>query len=256
MRSKKTYIILIGILVVFFLVMFLIFGLDNIKKDSYDTTIVTDNAVWTMKKQRWDNVTDFTNLNWKKYDVYTDNIKKGEYYLWYNSKWYAFDKDKNAILLDGNLLGIKSNYDISVLSFDISEIDDYNYINSILEENDLPTDSEYTSSYKVELDYDSDGEEETFYVISNAFPMDFNPDKIFSIVFMVKNEAIYPIYTNIEDNMGFNGCKPYINSFIDVDSDSKYEIILNCGKYSVSSTTSMLYEFKNNEFKMVISNNK
>ena len=36
MKMKKAYIILIIILVIFFLVMFFVFGLDNIKKNSYD----------------------------------------------------------------------------------------------------------------------------------------------------------------------------------------------------------------------------
>ena len=79
--------------------------------------------------------------------------------------------------------------------------------------------------------------------------------KIFSLVFMVKNNEIYPIYTNITSNTGYNGCKPYFRAFVDVDNDSKYEFILSCAKYSASGTTNMLYEFKDKEFKILISNN-
>ena len=54
----------------------------------------------------------------------------------------------------------------------------------------------------------------------------------------------------------FNGCKPYFNSFIDVDNDSRYEFILNCAEYSTNGVSRMLYKYDNNEFKILISNNK
>jgi hypothetical protein len=238
--------------------MFLVFGLDNVKKEGFDTTIIVDeDTVWSYKNRKWINVSKpFSGLSWEKYEVYDNNEKLGKYYLWYSDKWYAFDSKKNAVLIDGDLLGVRANYDVLVYNHDISEIEDYSYVYSVLKENNIPVDSEYTSKYKIVLDYDNDGEEEEFYVITNAFPMDFEPENIFSIVFMVKDEEIYPIYNDISTNTGFNGCKPYISSFIDVDEDSKYEFILSCAKFSTSSVNRMLYEFKDNEFKILISNNK
>lgn len=257
MKMKKAYIILIIILVIFFLVMFFVFGLDNIKKNSYDTTIIVgEDTIWVYKKQKWMNTFKYEDFNWKEYDVYLNNEIKGNYYLTYNDKWYAFDNKKNAILLDGDLLAIKSNYDISVSNFDTNEISDLSYVNRVLEDNKISKTSKFTVSHKIDFDYDNDGEEEEFYVISNAFPMDFDPEKIFSLVFMVKDKEIYPIYTDISDNTGFNGCKPYFNSFIDVDNDSRYEFILNCAKYSTNGVSRMLYKYDNNEFKILISNNK
>ncbi len=258
MRGKKTYIVLIIIMLIFFLIMFVVFGLDNIKKESYDTTIIVGkNTVWSYKNKKWINISKpYDKLNWKKYNVYLNNEYNGNRYLWYSDKWYIFDSKKNALKLEGDLLAYKSNYDISIYNFETSKIDDYFYVNSVLEENNLPSDSQYTSNYKIEFDYDNDGKEEEFYLITNAFPMEGEPEKIFSIVFMVKNEEIYPIYNNISNNTGFNGCKPYFNTFIDVDNDSKYEFILSCAKYSVSTTTDILYKFEDNEFKILISNNK
>ena len=258
MRTKKTYIVLIAIMIIFFLVMFIVFGLDNIKKEGYNTTIIVgEDTVWSYKNRKWINVSKpYDNLNWKKYDVYLNNEKSGKRYLWYSNKWYAFDSKKNAIKLEGNLLAIKANYDIPVYNFNTRDIDDYTYVESVLKDNDLSKDSQYTSKYKIVFDYDNDGEDEEFYLISNAFPMDFEPDDIFSIVFMVKNDEIYPIYNNVSTNTGFNGCKPYFNTFMDIDSDNKYEFVLSCAKYSVSSTTDMLYKFEDNKFKILISNNK
>lgn len=257
MKSKKVYIILIAILFIFFIIMFLLFGVDEIRKQSLDTTIIVSNdTVWTYNNKKWNNLYSYGDINWEKYDVYLDNEKKGNYYLWYNDEWYAFNNKKNAVTLEGDLLGIKSNVDISVYKFNTDDIDDYSYVYEVLKKNSLSIDSKYTSNYKVVFDYNNDGYKEEFYVISNAFPMDFDPDKIFSIVFMVKEDKVYPIYTNISENTGFNGCMPYFSSFIDIDGDLKYEFILSCAKYSTSSVTRMLYEFKNNEFKMLISNNK
>lgn len=256
MKSKKIYIVLIVIMIIFFLIMFFVFGLDELKKEGIDTTIIVDNdTVWTYSGKTWNNISSFNKCNWKKYDVYINNEKIGKYYLWYNDKWYVFDNNKNAVMIDGDLLGIKSNYNIYVHSFEKEKIDNYSYVYKVLEDNKLPIDSEYTVNYKVVFDYDGDGEVEEFYVITNVFPTGFNPKKIFSIVFMVKENIIYPIYTNVSNNKGLNGCRPYINSFIDIDDDNKYEFILSCSEYSVSGTNRMLYDFEDNKFKILISNN-
>lgn len=257
MKSNKIYIILIAIILIFFVVMFLVFGLDELRKEEYDSTIIVGNdTVWTYKNKSWSNNTSYNSINWKKYDVYLNNEKNGNYYLWYSDKWYAFDDKKEAVLLDGDLLAIKSNYDISVYDFQDSDIDDYSYAYKMLEKNKISTNSLYTVNKKIELDFDNDGNEETFYIISNAFPMDFNPSKIFSIVFMVKNDKIYPIYTNISENKGFNGCRPYFSGFIDVDNNSDYEFVLSCSQYSVKGISRMLYDFDGDKFKILISNNK
>ena len=257
MKIKKAYIILIAILLIFCLVMFLLFGVDEIKKNSVKTTLIVGNdTVWVYSNQKWNKVDYYDSLNWKKYDVYVNNEKSGNYYLWYNNEWYAFDNEKNAVILDGDLLAISSNIDGSIKSFEIDDIDDFSYVYDVLEDNNLPTNSQFTSSEKIVLDFDGDGVEEEFYAITNAFPMDFDPEKIFSIVFMVKDEKIYTIYTNVSDNTGFNGCMPYFSGFIDANNDSKYDVILSCAKYSTAGVNKALYGFKDNNFKLLISNNK
>ena len=258
MKSKKVYIILIAILLVFCITMFLMFGLDELRKGGYNATIVVDkDTLWTFSDKQWGNVTSHDEYNWKKYNVYLNRVKQGNYYLWYNDKWYAFDDNKEAVVLDGgSFLAINSNYDIPVYDFEINDIDDYSYVNEELKKNKLPIDNYYTVSKKIVFDYDNDGEDEYFYIISNVFPTDFNPEKVFSMVFMVKGDKTYSIYKGIDTNTGFNGCRPYFNGFLDVDNDSKYEFILSCDKYSVSGSTRMLFDFENNKFKILISNNK
>lgn len=258
MRDKKVYIVLLVILVVFFIVMFLVFGVENINQENYSSTIIVgDSTVWKYEKKRWlnyRNKSSLQQLSWKEYNVYDNNVLKGTYSLWYDDKWYVFDSDKNAILIEGNLLALSSNFDVQVADFEVQEVDDFSYINYALSDNNLSTSSKFTSTSKVMFDIDGDSVEEAFYLMSNAFPLDFEPNYIFSIVFMVKDDYVYYIYNDISPNNNFNGCKPYFNSFLDTNKDGVYEMILSCGRYSNQETINMLYEFKEDNFKILISN--
>jgi hypothetical protein len=259
MVKNRVYVVLLIVLVIFLIVMFMLFGTKTIKEEKIsEILVVGDETVWKYSNKKWHNLTyksTLQDLSWKKYRVFENNKDIGNYYLWYSDKWYVFDNDKNPIEIDGNLLAVRSNYDIPVYNFDIEKITDYTYALKVLKEKEI-NDKNYTVSSKVEFDFDNDGDEEEFYLVSNVFPTGFSPEKIFSIVFMVKNEEIYPIYTDISENTGFNGCKPYFNAFLDIDDDKKSELILSCGRYSVSTPINMLYKYEDNEFKIIISNNK
>lgn len=259
MQSKKTYIIILCFIIIFGLVMFLALGVGNLKKNKRGTTIIVgNNTIWNYNNQHWLNVSntrEIEKINWQEFNVYSNNEKLGKYYLWYSDKWYLFDKEKNAINYDGELLAYQANYDIDVLKFTEEEITDNTYVDYVLKENNLDIDSKFTASYKVNFDVDKDGENEELYLISNAFPLDFEPEKIFSIVFMIKDDYVYYLYNDISSNTSFNGCKPYFKSILDVDSDNTYEIIVSCAHYSNSMEIDMLYKLEEEGFKIVISNN-
>lgn len=261
MRSGKTYVILIVVLIIFALLMYLIVARKNIKEEKQVSTIIVgDTSVWNYTNRKWINVKrDSTKekINWELFKLYEDNKYLGEYSVWYDSsKWYYFDKKKDYITPNGKVLAFTSNFDIKIEDYLEKQIDsnDKKYINYVLEENKLSTSAKFTSNYKIEIDYDNDSKKETFYVITNAFPMDFDPDQIFSIVFMEKDNKIYYLYKDIDDNKINNGCKPYFNYFLDLNSDGVDEIILSCGRYSEKGTVDMLYKFIDNEFKIQISN--
>ena len=258
MRGKNTYITLIVIIAIFFVFMFFVFGLPNIKKDNYSTTIiVSDEAIWNYQKKKWKNISSSSSiqkLNWKKYKVFVNNSELGNYYLWKDDKWYAFDDNRSAVIINGDLLAYQSNFDLKVYSFMEEKITDRTYVDQVLSENQLSINSKFTSSSMISFDFDFDGISENFYFISNAFPNDFIPDHIFSLVFMEKNGEIYPIYTDVSSNQGFNGCKPYFRSFLDVNDDNISEFILSCSRYSTAGVVDMLYEFQDGEFKIIISN--
>ena len=140
------------------------------------------------------------------------------------------------------------------MNFVEQEITDDTYVNYVLQENNLDGENQFTTSYKVDVDFDNDGEVEELYLISNAFPMDFNPEKIFSIVFMIKNDYVYYLYNDVSTNTSFNGCKPFLKAILDVDNDGLYEFVVSCAKYSTSIETDMLYKYVDDSFKIVISN--
>lgn len=260
MKQKRRYIVLFIILAIFFLIMFLSFGLSNIKEGKYATTILLgDNTVWRYSDRGWLDLksqSSIDKLNWQKYKVFIDNREVGNYFLWHDDKWYAFDEKRNAINLEnGNFLAYSANFNLKVSDFEMEEISDRTYIDYVLKDNNLDINSLFTSSGKISLDFDNDNLEEDFYLISNAFSDEFYPETVFSIVFMVKNNEVFYIYKDISENRSFNGCKPYFNSFLDVDNDNNYEFILSCGRYSISEQVDMLYDFSKEEgFKIVISN--
>lgn len=258
MIKNKTYIILLSCLAVFGIVMFLVFGVGDIKSGTYSSTIIVgDSTIWSYSNKKWKNIfykSSIEKLNWDTYKVYSNNKFLGNYLMYYSDKWYVFDKKKNSIDVDGSLLAYNSNYKIDILDFSSENITVDSYVNQVLSDNNISLSSSFTSLSKASVDFDNDGNVEDFYLVSNAFPLDFDPEYIFSIAFMVKNEKIYYLYNDISKNTSFNGCKPYYNSFMDVNNDGVYEIVLSCGKYSASEQVDMLYNYTDNGFKIIISN--
>ena len=259
MKKNKRYKVIIVILVIYFLFLFIFLGINNIKKNNHEATLLIGNdTIWNYSDRDWLNITSSSaieELGWKEYKVYLDNKYFGDYLLWYDdSRWYAFNEDKSAVKTEGTLIAYQSNYDLKISPFQTKEITNNTYVHQVLRENKLSTASNLTVNDVVNFDIDNDGLNEDFYIISNAFPIDNYPKTYFSIVFMVKDNIINPIYTNIEDAKHANSCKPFIRSFLDIDEDDKYEVIVSCAKYSIQKPEDMLYQLTDEGMKLLISN--
>lgn len=257
MISKKLYIIIITVFVVFFVVMFGMFGIDELRKEGLDLTIIMGNrSVWKYNNKKWIHLSSNSskaNLNWQKYHVYSNYEYLGEYYLWNDDEWYAFDEDRNAVTMSSDFLAFASNYELVFYPFSEEDVTDFSSVKTVLNKYNLDEDSTLSSAYHVESDFDSDGIVEDFYVISNVFVKE-EVDEKFSFVYMVKENKITMIYEDISNSSSSSTCSPYFTSFLDVDRDSTFEFILSCEKYSVDGRVDMLYQFKNKEFKIAISN--
>lgn len=256
---SSRYKVITIILVVYLVVFFLIYGLSNMRNGQRELTLlVGDNTVWDYSNKSWLNITreeTLDSLNWQEYKVFLDNKYFGEYSMWYDdNKWYAFNSNKTAVKMEGELIAYKANYDLKIKEFETKENNNNTYVHQVLKENDLSTSSQMTVNNVINFDIDADGVEEQFYIISNAFASDFYPDTIFSIVFMVKEEKIYSMYTNVEKANYGNGCKPYIRTFLDINDDDKHELILTCAKYSVQEPEDMLFQLNKEKFDLLISN--
>ena len=260
MRSKKLYIVLIAILIIFFLVMFLTIGAGNILQENYKATLIVDNhTVWNYHNKKWNNIPmtfeNIQSLNWKKYEIFQEHKKIGDYFLWHDDQWYAFDDERNPVELEDMFLAYEANYDLGVVDYLEDDVLDLNAVQSVLVERNISPDSTFTNASHVAIDFDKDGVVEDFYLITNAFSLDeVDSDIYFSFVFMLKNQNIYMIYDDVKQGNSYNMCKPFFHSFLDVNRDNTYEFLLSCGGYSLSEHRNWLYQYDEGTFKILVSN--
>ena len=257
-KGKLKYIVLIVILIVYGVVMYLAFGVNESKERAASTTLlVGDSTVWNYSSRDWMNINTpslLSNLNWQKFKVYIDNQYFGKYSVWKDDRWYFFDNNKNAVSYQGHLFAYKADFDMDLVDFSTTNITDYSYVHQVLEEHGIDSQSSYTLENVSKVDFDKDGVLEEFYIVSNVFATDFFPEKYFSFVFMVDNGNIYMLYEDVDTNEGVNGCKPSLYTVADFDNDQDYELIISCAKYSNQAPLTMLYEFHKNKFEIAISN--
>ncbi len=256
---RKKYIILIAIMIIYCLILFFFVGLDNLKGEQREATIIIDTeTAWKLEKNNWVNIINNIKngeLDDKLFTVFINNENIGNYYLEKSNSWLLFDEKKNPYSYElGSFFAIRANYSVNILNTNYNEITDMGPVNKVLASNNIMDAEEFTVKSHYQIDFDNDGIKENFYAISNAFARETAPSKVFSIVFMEKDNQIYYLYNSIDENDGQNGCKPYINTVIDLDYDQNYEIIVSCGYYSIQERNDMLYTFKNNKFNLLIDN--
>lgn len=254
-ETKIGIIIIIVMLILFFILFFFFGGIDSFKNKKDESVIlVGNNTYWQYKDKKFTNIkTNISSLYWKDYTVYINNEKYGTYKLWHDDKWYLYDKDRNAINYDGNFLAISSNYNIKPVDYELNSVSSDKYINKVLNNFNIKTDN-FTVKNRIDIDIDNDNKKDSIYLISNVLPIDKYEKYRFSIVFMVKNDIIYTAFSDVQNESNSRGCKPYIDAFIDVDSDKELEIIMSCGGLVTSQTKNYLYDFSDNKFKILISN--
>ena len=254
---NKKYYILIAILIAYFLIIFLVFGLDNLKSEQRIATIFIDKeTAWQLEKNKWNKIeVNNEQISNQKFNVFINSENIGNFYIEKQENWILYDTSRNLYNYEqGDFFAIRSNYDVNVLNINQEQISDVSLIKNVLNENGITESDELTVASQYEFDIDNDGIKEIFYAIGNAFTKETFPSKVFSLVFMKKNNEIYYLHKEIEINDGQNGCKPYINTVIDLDSDFKYEIIVSCGYYSIQNRNDKLYKFKDNEFHLLANN--
>lgn len=260
MKKKGRYIVLIVLLIIYFLVIFIVFGKNYLEKQKQQTIIVIgNNTIWKRQKQQWSSYSSLSekkSLNWNLFNTYVGKKKLGKYYLWNDGEeWFLFDKKKNAYSYNEELFAYKSNYKISIEEFTTENTNDYTHLQQLFKENNLSEEGEITVSNLSKIDIDNDGTLENFYVFSNVFSYDLTPPKNnYSFVFMEKNNKLYMIYSFVSENVGLDGCQPFISYVLDTDADNTNEIVLICSQYDTLPSINTLYKFEKDQFVEIISN--
>ncbi len=264
---KGVYITLILILIIFLAAMYFLFARTNLNEERYSTTfIIGDSTIWNYSSRRWQTLQNYksiNDINWKRFTVYEDNKKLGNYLVWKDDKWYFFTDNREAVVTNGGkILAFNTNHPITVADFSEEQTTekDKDVIDFVLQSHELSPSSKFTVSNKINIDLDNDQEEETIYCLSNAFATEFNPDSVFSFVVVKDGDNIYDLYEAVDDNTGTNSCRPFIHHIIDVNNDKNYEIIVSCGRYSIEEQLDMLFQrqvdsnTKEINYKIVVSN--
>ena len=247
----KKYIILLSIIGVYLLGMYIWYIHD--KNDNL-YLIVRNNTIWSLHRNKWTNhsLSYHKEIDWTKFNIYSDGKSIGKYKVWYDEQWYVFDDKNQPVIFDGELFAYQSPNNIKAISFKPKAIENFKYVNALLNKYNINIDNNYTISNVISADIDSDKQKEDIYLVSNAFS-ETTTGKYYTFAFMVKNNKVYTIYNKTNDGF-YESCLPYIDGIIDTDSNGKYELVFTCARFSRKKPINRLYEFKNNRFNELISN--
>jgi len=252
MPNKKTLIVIFSIICAYFVFAIIFFGLDNFKNKFQDLFIMLDSGdKWQFQDGKWIDVTDEDTYNWQKYNIYIDNKLYGNYDIFYNDNWYIFDSNRNNKQYDGNFIAIKGNKKYDIIDYEKQDFDSNgkSKLIDILKQENMTFQNKYNYAEKISLDIDGDNELENIYTISNAFVEDLKD--YFSVAF-IEDKDIQILYEDYNSTgNSYDMCVPKVDHIIDIDSDSKYEIIMECVYYSVIGSCDSLYQKQGGKYKIV-----
>ena len=260
-KNTKIMIIIICALLAFLLVIFilqrnrgLIFS--SVGNEAY--LVVGQNAMFAYHSNKFYNVPDNSKvkeeLDWRNFIVYSNYKKLGTYQLHYDDIWYLFDDEENSIDYDeNNFFAYASNYNINYIHKKSNDILEDKYVKKVVEKHGLEL-KNLTVSEELYMDIDSDQNNETFYIVSTAFPIEPSNKQEYSLVIMVKDNKIIKIYDNLDSKYYKDICKPNIEGFTDLNKNRNYEVIVSCSNISIKEQLVYLYEYNDSNFKLLASN--
>ena len=250
-NSNEKVTLYLALFFIAFLVVVLVlylFGVIGGKPKTVDVVLDKDIMI-EYAKGKWSKVSPKTydEYHWKKFDVYEEGKKKGNYSLYTSDKkFYLFKESKNertpistieqSVYLGGKK---KSNF----VEFEKEEItdNDTEYINSVLTKNGVSSNdlNNYIKGYKVISDFDNDNQNEEMFVLYNVFS-DELVDTAYSFIFIKDKNKTDFIYKNIVNKKnGFSQCAATLLGLVKIDGVDSMQIITECSYYSYS---------KNNEY--------
>lgn len=229
---------------------FLVFDIEHIWKRTNDSFVdVNDDE----EKRKL--------FNSRKFQIFTDNVYIDTAQLYYNTNFYYY-KNSELQRIKQIMIAYSGNEEISIVNPKFLSLEDSDYviITDVLAENNIviTRDTELTLEQKVVFDFDQDGEDESFYIISNLYSED-----IFNMVEMSFQVIIYVDSDNIKvlKNEVLDKSREYLDttshniiSFIRFKNSESYDILLN--KYipmgGLNTCPTLLSLRNNQEWKEII----
>lgn len=245
---KKNYKYLIVLLIFLFIYVLIMLFFNNEKDDGY--LIIGNSLIFQKRGDEWvqlNSVPDFDNQTFVLYDGNTkiENVK-----VQYNaSKWYFFDEDYNELSIDNFRIAYTDELDIKLSENVLKkyEANDGRYISQVVGNVSEVALRNYENSLrKLEIDCDSDGDNEILYAISN-YSYSVTDDKMMSYLFLVDNDKV-----KIVDKK--EGINPFIMiESLDMNDDGKMEVIVANEVMDVPSFEKCfkIYGMKNDKFSML-----
>lgn len=256
-KKKKSYYIVFILLFLYLLFMFYFFVIPSSHKSSRKMYIMVDNtAKWKFEGKKWEDIksTESNLYDWQEFSIYKRGNYLGKYYLLYNDQFLWYDKNRHPIQKNGStMLAVRSNQDFKVAEYSTTTIslEDMSYVDEILQQYNIST-REIIFQEAFSYDLDSDGNQEKIFTVSNLFEPNYAPDKIFSFIFVVKNDRITVVSSMVDTLDKKNEhCRSYVHSLVDTNQDGNYEFITGCGYYNSTKNCVEMFEYQKNQYKKI-----
>lgn len=234
MKNRRFEIMIIVFMVIFALILFgisLIFNFIE-ERNSY-TMIISPFSIFDCKKYECTNVSDkIEEYNNKEYNIFINNIDKGNNKLFYNvanNTFHIYDVFNNNIYNDINysLFANSGNARIINIDYNMENMNE-NEILKVLSEANIDNNGEEVFGQKIVLDMDDDTKEESLYIVHNS---GYDNRKEYFSIFAYENEGTISIIDKQINDSTFGLYINRITNIIDIFNDGKYEFIntkLNC----------------------------
>lgn len=250
---KKTYIFFLSVVIIFGIVMFIFFGVPELKKSKNITDnlniIIGHDTFWSYdKKSGWNVKSKNITYGNQMYNVYINSDYKGKYDIeLINDTFYYYDKNVNKTTYSGDLFAysgggsiiIKDDYDTSQIT-----LDDIKYVNNLIEELKDTEISifDLTLNKKIAIDLDNDKKDEYIYILSNFGCENCKNSDYFSIVFIVDNNKA-SLLSKSYDKTDYYGINFYdLEYILDINNDNNYEIVLSKSTFGNNKTYHQMFE--------------
>lgn len=235
MENKKICKLIILGLIIYCLIFVIIFLPGYLRKLHDKMYIIYGNDLHIkLENGEWSDIENINDYKFNKFNVYSGNSFLGKFKILNSNTLILYDDYYNKVNYSDTIFAYNSNFDVSVVDLietEKNEKDDL-VIDSVLDKVKISNYNDLNLFQKVSWDFDNDGVIENLYCISNFYTYEDFP-KLFSIVFIEKNNKIDIIKSNIIDNIDLNVEESYtIAKVIDLRSDGKYELLLSNDYFS------------------------